>query len=66
MSYLRQLLCTHYWVDSKLSLSKPIFSRAWLKVGLKDWRTNESIWGCRKCEKVKTFKYDFIPLNFED
>jgi len=62
-TFFRRLLCMHYWINDYYYMPDIFFIRG---VGLKNWQLNTSTWGCKKCGKVKKFKYDFIPLNFEE
>jgi len=61
-TFFRRLLCVHYWIND--GYVPNILDN--YRVGFKDWRFNVSTWGCKKCGKIKRFKYDFVPLNFEE
>lgn len=59
----KRLFCFHHWTSN--IMSRPVSDARWVKVGLRDWRTGESWFGCYKCGKVKCFPYNFIPVNYE-
>jgi hypothetical protein len=61
----KKLFCSHHWVDQIPFLSIGD-NRDWIKVGLKDWRDNSAYFGCVKCGKVKRFRFDHIPINYEE
>lgn len=65
LRFLKQLFCLHPVWSDKPQWERKEFTRAEFRGGYKDWRTDESWWRCKKCGKVKIFKYRFVPLNWE-
>jgi len=63
-TFFRRLMCTHYWINEGYHYDPNTFES--YKVGRKYWTLGTSVWGCKKCGKIKTFKFDFIPINHEE
>lgn len=64
MKFFKGLFCGH------LRLTDNIFdmpdNTIYTQVGRKDWRLNESYWGCASCGRVFVKAFDFIPINFKE
>ena len=61
--FLKRLFCQHCWSNEMFKVPMPVGTVS--MVGLKDWRTTQSWWGCVKCGQVSVFNFDFIPINYD-